>query len=254
MVEMGPSVLLGASSTFIGVLPMVFANSAIFRIFFKMFVAIVLFGVAHGLVLCPVLLSMFGPTTPPRLENTKNEQKHKGQVPFDESKWFSYLDIQRGADGSFGVKFKSISQDGSDTRHHVLVSGLVDTASPAQEGDLVISVKSPNTSASKISSLEALGEAVMGKEDARIRLRRRLYALTEVLQLRSQVQIFGLSQSSSQKYNYQIGQIVKELESWWITVMLVDPSFDRKLLLLSPLNLVPYVIESYETVTIAANT
>lgn len=255
LAEMAPSVLLGAVSTFLGVLPLAFANSALFRIFFKMFMAIVFFGITHGLVLCPVLLSLVGPAAPPRPETSRETKKLPGEDTFDESNHFSYLQIERRAGGTFGVKFTSLSQDGSDEKHHVLVSGSTDPGSTdpgsaAQEGDMVVSVNSK-----QVCSLQELRDTVAGNEDARIRLRRRLYALADVTRLGSQVQIFGLFQMQSRKYNYQPAEVVKELESGWITVMLLDPSFDRKLLLLSPLNLVPYAArETDQVVRIAATT
>lgn len=57
----GASVLLGGASTLIGVLPMAFAKSAIFFSVFVVFFGLVFFGLLHGLVLLPVLLSIFGP-------------------------------------------------------------------------------------------------------------------------------------------------------------------------------------------------
>ena len=49
-------------------------QSQVFRIFFEMFLGIIFFGGIHGLVLFPVLLSLFGPTmtrpTPPPLPYT----------------------------------------------------------------------------------------------------------------------------------------------------------------------------------------
>ena len=59
--EIGGSVLNGAISTFLAVLVLAFSGSYVFRVFFKMFFGIVLFGVLNGLVLLPVLLAYFGP-------------------------------------------------------------------------------------------------------------------------------------------------------------------------------------------------
>lgn len=56
--EIGPSVILGASTTFVGILPMLFANNVIFRVFFKMFLIIITFGFFHGVVFIPVALSL----------------------------------------------------------------------------------------------------------------------------------------------------------------------------------------------------
>lgn len=56
----GPPVLLGLFTTFLGVLPIAFASSQVFRVFFQMFFSIVLVGGIHGFILVPVLLSLFG--------------------------------------------------------------------------------------------------------------------------------------------------------------------------------------------------
>eukprot|EP00934_Nitzschia_sp_Nitz4_P002728 Nitzschia sp. Nitz4//scaffold71_size96697//41966//44816//NITZ4_004693-RA/size96697-augustus-gene-0.144-mRNA-1//1//CDS//3329557241//2718//frame0 len=60
---MGSSVLLGGISTFLGVLPLAFSTSNIFFTVFVTFLGLVLLGMAHGLLLLPVLLSIFGPET-----------------------------------------------------------------------------------------------------------------------------------------------------------------------------------------------
>ena len=91
----------------------------------------------------------------------------------------------------------------------------------------------------------------MREENVLIRLCRRRYDLTAVTELHAKVQIFGLVQGPSHKYNNQVAQVVKELESGRITVMLLEPTFDRKLLLLSPLHLVPHVAEDQAVVSIA---
>ena len=58
---MGSSVVLGGLSTFLGVLPLVFSSSEIMTTVFYGFVSMVLLGCSHGLILLPVLLSLFGP-------------------------------------------------------------------------------------------------------------------------------------------------------------------------------------------------
>eukprot|EP00904_Undaria_pinnatifida_P008217 jgi/Undpi1/4525/HiC_scaffold_18.g07879.m1 len=42
--EIGPSVMVGAATTFLGIMPLAFANNVIFRVFFKMFLVIICFG------------------------------------------------------------------------------------------------------------------------------------------------------------------------------------------------------------------
>ena len=57
----GASVLIGGFSTLIGVLPLALSKSEIFWTTFVIFFGLVLLGLLHGLILLPVLLSMFGP-------------------------------------------------------------------------------------------------------------------------------------------------------------------------------------------------
>ncbi|CAN0336892.1 unnamed protein product [Ascophyllum nodosum] len=57
--EVGPSVMLGAATTFLGILPMAFASNFVFRVFFKIFILIIAFGFYHGIVVIPVVLSLF---------------------------------------------------------------------------------------------------------------------------------------------------------------------------------------------------
>jgi hypothetical protein len=57
--QIGPSVLLGASTTLVGVLPLGFASSYIFRIFFKMFIATIFLALLHAFFFLPALLLIF---------------------------------------------------------------------------------------------------------------------------------------------------------------------------------------------------
>ena len=61
---MGSSVFHGAASTFLAILPLAAAKSYVFTVFFKMWFGIIVFGVANGFILLPVMLSFFGPLSP----------------------------------------------------------------------------------------------------------------------------------------------------------------------------------------------
>ena len=55
--EIGVSVLHGAISTFLAVLLLAFGKNYVFKLFFRLFFGIIIFGIAHGLILLPIILS-----------------------------------------------------------------------------------------------------------------------------------------------------------------------------------------------------
>jgi Niemann-Pick C1 protein len=65
LIGVGSSVVSGITLTkFLGVIALIAAPSAIFRVYyFRMYFAIVLLGASHGLIFLPVLLSLVGPRT-----------------------------------------------------------------------------------------------------------------------------------------------------------------------------------------------
>lgn len=63
LMRIGGEVLSGAFTTFLAVVVMAAAEHYIFEVFFKMFAAIIIFGIWHGVVVLPVLLSLIGPAT-----------------------------------------------------------------------------------------------------------------------------------------------------------------------------------------------
>ena len=61
LASMGASVFHGAFSTFLAIIVLGPSKSYIFESFFKMWFGIIIFGVAHGFLLLPVLLALCGP-------------------------------------------------------------------------------------------------------------------------------------------------------------------------------------------------
>lgn len=67
--KVGIPILNGAFSSILGVLILAFANSYVYRSFFKTMLLVILLGIFHALLLLPVLLSFIGPrrTSKPRV-------------------------------------------------------------------------------------------------------------------------------------------------------------------------------------------
>jgi len=63
LLTIGPAVFNGGLTTFLALVLLGFSTSHVFISFFKVFVLTVLFGLFHGLVLFPVMLSVAGPVT-----------------------------------------------------------------------------------------------------------------------------------------------------------------------------------------------
>lgn len=78
--SIGPAVFLGLITTFLGVLPLAFASSQVFRVFFFMFLSIVIVGGMHGFVLLPVLLSLFGSNSDIMIKLKIQEKQEKQEI------------------------------------------------------------------------------------------------------------------------------------------------------------------------------
>lgn len=59
--SIGAAVLYGGGSTFISISMLSLSDSYVFKTFFKIFLLVVVFGLFHGIVLLPVILSLVGP-------------------------------------------------------------------------------------------------------------------------------------------------------------------------------------------------
>ena len=76
IVDMGVAVLNGGFSTMLAFILLAGSDSHVFSVFFKIFLLVVIFGLFHGLILLPVVLSLIGPATystvtKPKIETTK---------------------------------------------------------------------------------------------------------------------------------------------------------------------------------------
>jgi Niemann-Pick C1 protein len=65
MSQMGRSVFMGGITSLLGLVPLAFSSCEVFRVFFKMTLAIVVLGLVHGIVLGPVILMTIPFKTPP---------------------------------------------------------------------------------------------------------------------------------------------------------------------------------------------
>ena len=63
--KMGNAVFHGGVSTFIAVCIIGFGKSFIFTVFFRCWFGMILFGVLNGIILQPIILSIFGPINDP---------------------------------------------------------------------------------------------------------------------------------------------------------------------------------------------
>merc|ERR1712025_158235 len=75
LLTIGPAVFNGGLTTFLALVLLGASSSHVFQSFFKVFVLTVLFGLFHGLVLFPVILSMFGPETEPDSGHTDRGER-----------------------------------------------------------------------------------------------------------------------------------------------------------------------------------
>jgi len=76
---MGSSILVGGISTFLGVIPLAFSTSEVFNTIFVTFIGLVTLGAGHGLILLPVVLSMFGPNVCIKTSTSSSSAEQEGQ-------------------------------------------------------------------------------------------------------------------------------------------------------------------------------
>jgi len=73
--SLGLPIFQGSVSTILGVAALIFAQSYIFLVFFKMIFLVIFFGALHGMFLLPVLLSWFGPGSCSRKRSLSEVEK-----------------------------------------------------------------------------------------------------------------------------------------------------------------------------------
>ena len=91
MIDLGPAVFNGGFSTFLAFALLWVSSSYLFVSFFKVFFLVVLFGLFHGLVLLPTVLSISGPASvserPAAVQPTNYEVQQR-----PESAWSTRVD------------------------------------------------------------------------------------------------------------------------------------------------------------------
>merc|ERR1712051_1017139 len=73
---MGSSVFHGGFSTFLAIISLASSKSYIFEVFFRMWFGIIIFGMANGFLLLPVILSFCGPLGEPSPSEDDPVKKH----------------------------------------------------------------------------------------------------------------------------------------------------------------------------------
>ncbi|XP_015116458.1 patched domain-containing protein 3 [Diachasma alloeum] len=84
--SLGLPIIQGAASTILGLLALILAGTYIFLVFFKMVFLVIFLGALHGLLLLPVLLSIFGPGSCTNHDKEEQEARMRAMQQLDVSK------------------------------------------------------------------------------------------------------------------------------------------------------------------------
>ncbi|XP_068145808.1 patched domain-containing protein 3 [Drosophila tropicalis] len=124
--SLGLPIVQGSSSTILGIIALLLAQSYIFLVFFKMVFLVIFFGAMHGLFLLPVLLSLFGPgswlTWTGRDDGSDaevdDEDETKLEKPFTQSYYMQYptmgINGPYSSKGFLGAPYKAYGVDEKD--------------------------------------------------------------------------------------------------------------------------------------------
>ncbi|XP_070065886.1 patched domain-containing protein 3 isoform X2 [Drosophila virilis] len=131
--SLGLPIVQGSSSTILGIIALLLAQSYIFLVFFKMVFLVIFFGAMHGLFLLPVLLSLFGPGSwltwtgrddgsDEEVDDSLDDMKlgHVMEKPFAQSYYMQYPSMgingpyAYGSKGSLGAPYKAYGGDEKD--------------------------------------------------------------------------------------------------------------------------------------------
>ena len=80
LANIGPAVLNGGFSTFLAFVLLMTSQSYVFKTFFKIFFLVVSFGLFHGMVFLPVMLSLIGPSSYTNHEIYEDKTASKDEV------------------------------------------------------------------------------------------------------------------------------------------------------------------------------
>lgn len=133
--SLGLPIFQGSVSTILGVAALIFAQSYIFLVFFKMIFLVIFFGALHGMFLLPVLLSWFGPGScrkkKPEMSEVEKTFPHPYCIPHPSLHPLSQMN---GSGKHFGVPLHGMADTprivmstyNGDTRGKFIVEGEKD--------------------------------------------------------------------------------------------------------------------------------
>ena len=84
MIKMGPAVFNGGFSTFLAFALLMTSKSHVFLVFFKIFFLVVVFGLYHGLIFLPVVMSLIGPASTGETAMEKMEREIEEEMKKEE--------------------------------------------------------------------------------------------------------------------------------------------------------------------------